>query len=222
MPELVEHVLRRRPGRTGPAGRRRRPAPRPARRRCRPSPSARTAGPGGCPAISSRLAFRNGATSTVTVAVLGAGGGEQLLGRRRDGVGVGQVQADQAPLGLVGDALAVELGHDRVADLVGRRPRRRRRRWRRPLARRGCRTRRAARLDSSSGRVRESGTGSDLRGGLNSSAAHGDGTCGSAGQGSSAERKKPAHVLQADGQGLVAQRVPAEHARPGPGRRRSS
>ena len=58
---------RRRPGRSGRGGRRRRRAPRPGSRRCRASPSGRTGGPGGCPAISSRFAFRNGATSTETV-----------------------------------------------------------------------------------------------------------------------------------------------------------
>ena len=53
------------------------------------------------------------------LAVVGRGGGEQLAGGVADGVGVGQAEADEAPLGLVGDRVAAELGHHREAELGG-------------------------------------------------------------------------------------------------------
>ena len=82
------------------------------------------------PAISSRLPRTIGATSSSTVAVFGAGRGQQLArAAPADGIGVAQAEAHQAALGLVGDRVAAQLEHDRVADRVGRgRPRRRRRR----------------------------------------------------------------------------------------------
>ena len=55
----------------------------------------------------------------VDVAVVRRGGGQQLGGARRDGRGVGEVQPDQAPLGLVGDGVAVELGDHREPELGG-------------------------------------------------------------------------------------------------------
>ena len=50
-------------------------------------------------------------------AVRGSDGRQQLGGRAGDGPGIGETQPDQAALGLVGDALAVDLDDDRVADL---------------------------------------------------------------------------------------------------------
>ena len=58
------------------------------------------------------------------LAVFGGRLAEQLLGGTPNGGGVAQAQPHESTLGLVGDGVAVELGHDRVAELVGRRRRR--------------------------------------------------------------------------------------------------
>ena len=71
------------------------------------------------PAISSRLPCTIGATSDADLAVVGAGGGEQLGRRHLDRVGVGDAEPHEASLGLVGDAVAVELDHDRAAERSG-------------------------------------------------------------------------------------------------------
>ena len=55
------------------------------------------------------------------VAVGRRGRGEEVRRGRLDIGGGPQVEADQAAFGLVGDRVAVELGHDGVADGVGRR-----------------------------------------------------------------------------------------------------
>ncbi len=57
------------------------------------------------------------------VAILGRGRGQQLGGGAGHGVGVGEAEAHEPAFGLVGDAVAVELGHDREPELLGRRHR---------------------------------------------------------------------------------------------------
>jgi hypothetical protein len=54
------------------------------------------------------------------LAILRAGGGEQLGGRRFDRLGAGDTEPHQPPLGLVGDSIAVELHDDRATELSGR------------------------------------------------------------------------------------------------------
>ncbi len=56
-------------------------------------------------------------------AVVGAGRGEQFLGREAHRGRVGQSEADESPLGLVRDRVAAQLDHDRKADRAGRRDR---------------------------------------------------------------------------------------------------
>ena len=56
----------------------------------------------------------------VDVSVVGRGGPEQLRRGPAHGVGVGKPEAHEAPLGLVGDGVTVELGDDRVPQRVGR------------------------------------------------------------------------------------------------------
>ena len=74
------------------------------------------------PAISSRLPLTIGATSTVTSPSSVARGSEQFGRRSFDRGPVAETQPDEAALGLVGDRVAVQLGDDRIADLVRPRP----------------------------------------------------------------------------------------------------
>ena len=84
-----------------------------------PTPSI-TVGPNcgsrNAPAISSRVPATIGATSRSTSPSSGRAAAKQDAGRRADGVGVGEAEANEAALGLVGDALAVELEHDGKAE----------------------------------------------------------------------------------------------------------
>ena len=122
-----------------------------------PTPSI-TVGPNcgsrSTPAISSRLPRIIGATSTTTSPSSGVAAASSSVGGPAHGGGVGEAEADEPALGLVGDGVAVELGHDRVAR--ARRPRRPRRRAWRPAARRpsGRRSSASSALDSDSDSVR--------------------------------------------------------------------
>ena len=66
--------------------------------------------------MSSRQPVTMGATSRSTAPSSGRRGGEQLGGRGPHRVGVGEAEPHQAALGLVGDAVAVQLDHHRVAE----------------------------------------------------------------------------------------------------------
>ena len=70
------------------------------------------------PAISSRLPDDHRRDEHVDVAVVGGRRGQQLGRGRLDGRPIAEAQPDQPTLGLVGDGVAVELRHDRVADVV--------------------------------------------------------------------------------------------------------
>ena len=69
------------------------------------------------PAISSRLPRSIGATSRCTSPSSGRAAASSSVGGLCDGVVVGEAEAHEAPLGLVGDGVAAELQHDRVAEL---------------------------------------------------------------------------------------------------------
>ena len=79
-----------------------------------PNSSSRTK-----PAISSRAPDTICADQQRDVAVLGAGGGQQLGGGGLHRRGVAQAELHQSPLGLVGDGGAAELDDDGIPDLVG-------------------------------------------------------------------------------------------------------
>ena len=87
-----------------------------------PTPSI-TVGPNwasrSTPAISSRLPRIIGATSTATSPSSGVAAASSSVAAWPHGGGVGEAEPDQTALGLVGDGVAVELGDDRVAELLG-------------------------------------------------------------------------------------------------------
>ena len=68
------------------------------------------------PAISSRVARSIGATSRWTSPSSGVAAASRAAAASRTCSAEPRLQADQAPLGLVGDAVAAQLDHDRVAD----------------------------------------------------------------------------------------------------------
>ena len=115
--EVVDQLVGVDARRAARAGTRRRRAPRRARRRRRASRVGPNCGSRCSPAMSSRCPGTIGATSTLDLAVVGRGRGR--AGRSAasaTGVGVAQAEAHEAPLGLVGDRVAAQLGHDGVAE----------------------------------------------------------------------------------------------------------
>ena len=72
------------------------------------------------PAISSRLPLSMGATRSEPRPSSAVALASRSWAACRTACGVGEVEGDQSPLGLVGDLLAVELQDDGVAQLVGR------------------------------------------------------------------------------------------------------
>ena len=118
--QLVDHVLGVGPGERDQAHRPRRPPPRPGSRR-RPS---RTVGPNcgsrATPAMSSRLPFTMGATSSDTSPSSGVAAPSRSAPGPGHRVGAVEAEAHQPALGLVGDGVAAQLHHHREPEVGGR------------------------------------------------------------------------------------------------------